>query len=183
MATKTRYSWATSTEAIKNYISDPGALADLKKEYSRLRTIESKRIARLQQSPEFSTLGSAKQKVAPKLEQFRTKTGKFNKSAFANEFAKMQRFLESERSTITGQQSIRSRTISTLQERGYDITNENYADFIQVMETLRSKGLDRVYDSARVINNFLKFKGNKRMTSRDFNKFFGDLGHDLDDVE
>ena len=34
MATKTRYSWATSTEAIKNYISDPGALADLKKEYN-----------------------------------------------------------------------------------------------------------------------------------------------------
>lgn len=183
MATKSKYSWATSTEAIKNYISDPGALADLKKEYSRLRTIESKRIARLQASPEFNTLESAKQKTAPKLQQFYTKSGKFNKSAFANEFAKMQKFIESERSTISGQQSIRSRTINTLQERGYNISNENYADFIQVMETLRSKGLDRVYDSARVINNFLKFKGNKRMTSRDFNKFFGTLGDALDDVD
>lgn len=182
MATTLKYPWGSSTEAIKNYISNPSALEALKKEYSRLRTIEAKRISRLQKS-EFANLDSARQKVATPIKSFYTKTGKFNKSAFANEFAKMQRFLESERSLVTGQKSIRERTLGTLQERGYNITDENYTDFIRVMETLRSKGLDRVYDSARVINNFLEFKGNRKMTTRDFNKFFNNLGNALDDVD
>ena len=95
----------------------------------------------------------------------------------------MQRFLQSERSTVTGQTSIRNRTLNTLQERGYNITAENYADFINMMEMLRSRGLDRIYDSARAINNFLKFRGNKPMSAKKFNEFFSSFGGDLDDVE
>lgn len=182
MAINAKYSWASNTEAIKNVMSDPDMIADLKREYSRLRSIEAKRIGRLKDS-DFAKLESAKQKVAPTLKSFYTKTGKFNKSAFANEYAKMQRFLQSERSTVSGQTSIRNRTLNTLQERGYDITAENYADFIIMMEMLRSRGLDRIYDSARAINNFLKFRGNKPMSAKKFNEFFGSFGGDLDDVE
>lgn len=181
-----KYAFGNNSEAVKNYMTDKSILAEFKKEYTRMRDIERKQIQRLQKS-EFSQLQSAQQKLAPKLEEFYTKSGKFKKSAFANEFAKMQRFLESERRTVTGQRAIRTRTISKLQSRGYEVNTENYVEFVELMEELRRRNLDKLYDSAQVIKTYFDTKGNGRPSPSQMNQFFNDLrsnsGHDLDDVE
>ena len=99
----------------------------------------------------------------------------------------MQRFLESERRTVTGQKAIRTRTINKLQSRGYEINTENYAEFVELMEELRRRNLDKLYDSAQVIKTYFESKGNGRPSPSQMNQFFNDLrsnsGHDLDDVE
>lgn len=181
-----KYAFGGNSEAVKNYMTSKSVMAEFKKEYTRMRDIERKQIQRLQKS-EFSQMQSAQQKLAPKLEEFYTKSGKFKKSAFANEFAKMQRFLESERRTVTGQKAIRTRTISKLQSRGYDVNTENYAEFVALMEELRRRGLDTLYDSAQVIKTYFDSKGNRKITPQGFNSFFEEMrsnsGHDLDDVE
>lgn len=181
-----KYAFGGNSEAVKNYMTSKSVMAEFKKEYTRMRDIERKQLQRLQKS-EFAQLQSAQQKLAPKLEEFYTKSGKFKKSAFANEFAKMQRFLESERRTVTGQKAIRTRTINKLQSRGYDVNTENYAEFVALMEELRRRGLDTLYDSAQVIKTYFASKGNRKATSKGFNDFFNEMqsnsGHNLDDVE
>lgn len=180
------YDFGVNSEAVKNYLTSPDIIAEFKREYTRMRDIERKQIQRLQAS-EFAGMQSAQQKLAPKLEEFYTPTGKFKKSAFANEFAKMQRFLSSERRTVTGQKNIRAKTIENLQKRGYEVTAENYAEFVELMEELRRRNLDSLYDSAQVIKTYFESKGNRRSSPRQMNQFFDDLrnnsGHKLDDVE
>lgn len=183
-----KYAFGGNSEAIKNYLTSNDVLKEFKKEYTRLRDAERKQIERLQASPDFKTMQSAQQKLAPKLKDFYTPKGKFKKSEFANEFAKMQRFLQSERRTLTGQGEIRKKTINKLQSRGYDVTTENYAEFVELMEELRRRGLDELYDSARVIKTYFALKGNKSASPKQMNRFFNKLkknysGHDLDDVE
>lgn len=183
-----KYAFGSNSEAIKNYLTSNDVLKEFKKEYTRLRDAERKQIERLQESPDFKTMQSAQQKLAPKLKDFYTPKGKFKKSEFANEFAKMQRFLQSERRTLTGQGEIRKKTINKLQARGYDVTTENYAEFVELMEELRRRGLDELYDSARVIKTYFALKGNKSASPKQMNRFFNKLkknysGHDLDDVE
>lgn len=182
-----KYAFGGNSEAIKNYLTSDAVLKEFRKEYSRLRDAERKQIERLKASPEFNTMESAKQKLAPKLEKFYTKNGKFKKSEFANEFAKMQRFLASERRTLTGQAEIRQKTISKLQSRNYNVTTENYAEFVALMEELRRRGLDELYDSAQVIKTYFATKANRGASPQGFNEFFaemqGNSGHNLDDVE
>ena len=181
-----KYAFGGNSEAIKNYLTSDAVLKEFKKEYSRLRDAERKQIERLQKS-EFSQLQSAQQKLAPKLENFYGKNGRFKKSEFANEFAKMQRFLSSERRTLTGQGEIRSRTINKLQSRNYNVTTENYMEFVALMEELRRRGLDELYDSAQVIKKYFTSNGNRAISPQGFNEFFEEMrsnsGHDLDDVE
>lgn len=180
------YDFGVNSEAVKNYLTSPDIIAEFKREYTRMRDIERKQIQRLQAS-EFAKMQSAQQKLAPKLEEFYTPTGKFKKSAFANEFAKMQRFLSSERRTVTGQKNIRAKTIENLQKRGYEVNTENYAEFVELMEELRRRGLDELYDSARVIKSYFALKGNKSASPKQMNKFFNTLQKNyagsLDDVE
>lgn len=182
-----KYKFGSNSDAIKNYITSDSIMKEFKKEYTRLRDIERKQLQRLAKSPEFSTMQSAKTKLAPKLKDFYTEKGRFKKAEFANEFAKMQRFLESERRTLTGQSAIKTKTLATLQARKYDVTSENYAEFVALMEELRRRGLDEVYDSDRVITSYFASKGNRRRSSQGFNEFFNSLddsaGHNLDDVE
>lgn len=183
-----KYAFGGNSEAIKNYITSEALLKEFRKEYSRLRDAERKQIERLNASPDFKTMQSAQQKLAPKLEEFYTPKGKFKKSEFANEFAKMQRFLASERRTLTGQGEIRKKTINKLQARGYDVTTENYAEFVELMEELRRRGLDELYDSKRVIKSYFALKGNQSASPAQMNKFFNKLkqnysGNNLDDVE
>ena len=182
-----KYAFGGNSEAIKNYITSNDVLKEFKKEYTRLRDAERKQIERLKASPDFNTMGSAQQKLAPKLEKFYTKNGRFKKSEFANEFAKMQRFLSSERRTLTGQGEIRKRTINKLQSRGYNVNTGNYAEFVSLMEELRRRGLDSLYDSAQVIKTYFSSNGNRAISPQGFNDFFEEMrsnsGHNLDDVE
>lgn len=66
--------------------------------------------------------------------------------------AQVASFLASDRSTVSGIKKIRKKSISTLKEHGYDVTAENYDDFIDFMNSF---GNDFV-PSSQVANFFSK---------------------------
>lgn len=87
-------------------------------------------------------------------------TYKFNKNRFkkldsiksAEELASLlvevKDFLESPRSSVTGQKRIRREAIETLHKRGFSFVNTaNFAQFTQFMQRMRALGLSKLYDS------------------------------------
>ena len=64
-------------------------------------------------------------------------------------------FLASDRSTISGIKKIREKSISKLQEHGYDVTEENYDDFVDFMITF----VDDFVPSEQIANFFSKSSG------------------------
>lgn len=127
--------------------------AEMKREYSRLRDIAQKRIARMGET-EFARSATYEQNVGrfPVLSTFKGEHGRIrNKAAFARSLSQLARFVESPISTTRGQRAIQSQTIQTLQDRGYTFVNKsNYWDFLNYMEEARARKLDRIYDSERI---------------------------------
>ena len=58
---------------------------------------------------------------------------KMNESEINFKIAQLSSFLASDRSTVSGIKKIRKKSIETLQKHGYNITDENYDEFIDFM--------------------------------------------------
>ena len=69
--------------------------------------------------------------------------------------AQVASFLASDQSTVSGIKKIRKKSISTLQDHGYDVNEENYDDFIDFMNMF---GEDFV-PSTQIANFFSKASG------------------------
>ena len=112
----------------------------LRKEYTRLRKIANKRLARLQAS---------KYKDSDLAKEY---SGGFeilaNVADLPREITVLARFVASERSSITGLQRIEKQTISTLHQHGYKFVNtKNVRQFGAFMEEMRQAGLSKLYSS------------------------------------
>ena len=112
----------------------------LRKEYTRLRKIANKRLARLQAS---------KYKDSDLAKEY---SGGFeilaNVADLPRELTVLARFVASERSSITGLQRIEKQTISTLHQHGYKFVNtKNVRQFGAFMEEMRQAGLSKLYSS------------------------------------
>lgn len=114
--------------------------AELRKEYSRMRSIANKRIDRLNAAG------------------LRTPTarGKFPKIAgltngeIERELADVSNFLRNARTTVRGERKFINSEIRILRERGYNFIDEsNIYDFIEFMEKKRQELGDKVYDSGK----------------------------------
>lgn len=81
--------------------------------------------------------------------------------------AQVASFLASDRSTVSGIKKISKKSISTLQERGYDVTEENYDDFIDFMN---SRGDDFV--PSQVIANFFSKATSQGYNAKQINQAF-----------
>ena len=134
--------------------------AELRREYSRLRDIAQKRLGRLGES-EFDRSGTYQHNVGkfPKLSTMtiRGKNGVriSKRQQFARKLAELAHFIQSPASTVSGQREIQEKTIQTLHDRGYTFVNKsNYFDFLDFMEDIRIRKLDRIYDSDRVAQLF-----------------------------
>lgn len=87
--------------------------------------------------------------------------------------AQVASFLASDRSTVSGIKKIRKKSISTLRERGYEVTEENYDDFIDFMNSF---GEDFV-PSTQIANFFSKASGqgyNAKQINQAFKKWTDD---------
>ena len=116
---------------------DEGAL---RKEYTRLRKIANKRLARLQAS---------KYKDSELAKEY---TGGFeilaNVADLPRELTILARFVASEKSSITGLKRIETKTISTLHQHGYTFVNAgNVGQFGAFMEEMRQAGYSKLYSS------------------------------------
>ena len=112
----------------------------LRKEYTRLRKIANKRLARLQAS-EYKDSNLAKEYA-----------GGFALLAdvkdLPRELTQLARFVASERSSVTGLKRIDKQTVETLQEHGYEFVNaKNVRQFGAFMEEMRQAGLSKLYSS------------------------------------
>ena len=140
----------------------------LRKEYTRLRKIANKRLARLQAS-EYKESDLAKEYA-----------GGFALLAdvedLPRELTKLARFVASERSSITGLKRIDKQTIETLQEHGYTFVNtKNVRQFGAFMEEMRQAGLSKLY-SSEFLANWWSEQGRSKLDNvkelkREFEKY------------
>lgn len=113
----------------------------LRKEYTRLRKIANKRLARLQAS-EYKETDLAKEyaggfAILAEVEDL------------PRELTQVARFLASEKSSVTGLKRIDKKTIETLHQHGYAFVNaKNVRQFGAFMEEMRQAGLSKLYSSA-----------------------------------
>ena len=112
----------------------------LRKEYTRLRKIANKRLARLQAS-KYKDTDLAKEYA-----------GGFeilaNVADLPRELTVLARFVASEKSSITGLKKMETKAISTLQQHGYTFVNaKNVGQFGAFMEEMRQAGLSKLYSS------------------------------------
>ena len=117
----------------------------LRKEYTRLRKIANKRLARLQAS---------KYKDSELAKEY---AGGFeilaNVSDLPRELTALARFVASERSSITGLKQIEKKSISTLQQHGYTFVNAgNVGQFGAFMEEMQQAGYSKLYSSEFLAN-------------------------------
>lgn len=117
----------------------------LRKEYTRLRKIANKRLARLQAS-KYKDTELAKEYV-----------GGFailaNVADVPRELTLIARFVASEKSSITGLKRLETKAISTLRQHGYTFVNAgNVGQFGAFMEEMRQAGYGKLYSSEFLAN-------------------------------
>lgn len=106
----------------------------LRKEYSRLRDIAHKRLARMGES-EFKTSTAYQLNVNKykKLKNIRSE------KELISRLSDLSRFVEARSSTVTGQKGIISDRLNTLHENGYNFVNrENLTEFGRFMNYIKA---------------------------------------------
>ena len=131
----------------------------IRAEYSRLRAVAVKRLERLSRSEFKGDMPYQRYKDRfQKLEQMtrKTKSGEvYDYGKIARALADVNQFLSLKSSTIKGAKQVRANIITGMKEHGYDFVSEaNVKDFGDFMQLLRSKLLDRIYDSERAYKVF-----------------------------
>ena len=117
----------------------------LRKEYTRLRKIANKRLARLQAS-KYKDSDLAKEYA-----------GGFeilaNVADLPRELTTLARFVASEKSSITGLKRMEKQSIRTLHQHGYTFVNDdNVGQFDAFMEEMRQAGYSKLYSSEFLAN-------------------------------
>lgn len=131
----------------------------LRKEYTRLRKIANKRLARLQASKYKDT------------ELAKEYAGGFtilaNVADLPRELTYLARFIASEKSSISGLNRIEKKAISTLHQHGYSFVNAgNVGQFGAFMEEMRQAGYSKLY-SSEFLANWWSEKGKSKRDNVD----------------
>jgi hypothetical protein len=158
----------------KEYYTPEGAksLSDrqLRKEYSRLRSIARKRLERFEHGKSREWMDT---------EVYRQNRGKYKplKEMESNRelrylFSDLSRFIMAETSTTTGLEKQRKQAIETFHAHGYEFINEaHYHKFTDFMEYARIANQNRIYDSERVAR-FYEATEKKKMSAIEMQKAF-----------
>lgn len=142
--------------------------AELRKEYSKLRSIVRKRQERLEKS-EFAELSEVKHYgKLPSVAQIK------NKQQLVYALAEAKRFLNQDIS-ITRFKRERKDMVSKLNANGYDfITQQNFTSFVEFMEAMRTIAQNTIVDSeiiAMLYNSVSKGK----ISASKLQKWFADF--------
>lgn len=122
---------------------DIGDVAQVRKEYTRLRDIAQKRLKRMAQT-QFSKTNTYKMNVKHYLKLKEIKTPQ----ELAGRLADLAAFITDPYGTVSGQKAIMKKALVTLHENKYTfVTESNFIEFGQFMEHYRAQHLDEIYDS------------------------------------
>lgn len=136
-----------STQALKS--ATPDDLEFLRSEYSRMRDVAQKRLKRLAKS-DFSQAKALQERPAgfPKLKDIRSQD-------FPYAMNELYRFVAAKGSTVQGQKEIRAKTIATFAEHKVHITEEEYPEFIKILEKMRKQKLNYESGVAKSAADFI----------------------------
>ena len=125
--------------------------ADLRAEYSRLRSIAQKRISRIK-GTEFEQSAIFKENR----HGFLTVKQATAQNVLVDELMSIRRFLLDDTSTLTGARERKAKILGTLNERGYTFVNsQNYWKYTQFMDFADSM-LKGTYYSSDFVNDFFE---------------------------
>lgn len=130
----------TVDEAEKFYREHPDIV---RKQYSDMRHNAQKRLNRLSES-EFS--GS---KAYTSHRSGFKKLKDIDPRDLPKAFSELSKFMEAKASSLSGQRSIRQKTIQKWQEQGLNLNNKNYARTMQIMEEMRNRKI--IYGSDKAV--------------------------------
>lgn len=138
--------WYTPAHLLSGTISEQ----DIKKEYSRLRSIARKRLERFENTEWTDT------------QVYKQNKGRYipvkeisSKYDLAYRLSALARYITADTSSVQGLKTQRRKSLESLHSSGYTFVNKkNFNDFGKFMEDYRSKKLDRMYDSKRVAVTF-----------------------------
>jgi hypothetical protein len=119
---------------------------ELRKEYTRLRSIARKRLERFEGTEWTDTqvykLNAGVYKPLKEIKSDRE---------LRHLFSDVARFVTADTGSVSGLEKQREKGVQTLNERGYDFVNkQNYRQFAEFMEYARVANMNRMYDSKRV---------------------------------
>lgn len=140
---------------------------ELRKEYSRLRSIARKRLERFQGTEWTDT------------QIYRVNAGVFkpldeikSDRELRHLLSGVARFVTSETGSVSGLEKQRKSAVKTLNDRGYDFVNkDNFRQFAEFMEYARVANLNRMYDSKRIAQ-FYEASEKKQLSSEELRKSF-----------
>ena len=124
--------------------------SDLRKEYSRLRSIAQKRLQRM---------GNSRYAVTDTYELNRDKYKKLDEINSSSELRALlhdvQRFLTAKRGSISGLKALDYNFIEKMHQQGFNFVNyNNLSEFYEFLEMYKQKDIDNIYDSGDVIKLF-----------------------------
>lgn len=154
----------TVNQVVKALSSGSTTMKELRKEYSRLRSIAQKRIGRIEKSAIPFTKGA--RPYFSKLINIVTERD------FVREYAELSRFIESPSSTAKGRRERRDKTIDTLQKRGFNVDKSNYMQFLNFIEWFKHSEYSAKYDSNSDIVQEVFDMASVTAGSREWKKLF-----------
>ena len=154
----------TVNQVVKALSSGSVTMKELRKEYSRLRSIAQKRIGRIEKSAIPFTKGARP--------YFSKLTNIVTERDLVREYAELSRFIESPSSTAKGRREQREKTIDTLQKRGFDVDKSNYMQFLNFMEWFKHSEYAAKYDSNSDIVQEVFDMASMKAGSREWKKLF-----------
>lgn len=139
-------SWEYNPQGLQRYDE-----RTLRREYTRLRDIAQKRLARM-----GGTMFSRSETYQQNVGQFEKTRDIKTASQLRQNLTQLARFVMAESSTIQGQKSLMQRGISKWREKGYQWVNEsNWFDFVDFLEYVKSNE-EKVYDLDKAMEQFKK---------------------------
>lgn len=131
-------------------------LSTMRAEYTRMRDVAQKRVARLQKMfPEsvgaqhrYDT-GKTDSKGNPIYKSGFPTLKTLDPRDFPKAFAELAKFVKAKGSTVTGQRQIKEKTIKTWQDQGLNLNQKNYDKTIKILEEMRRRKI--VYGSDKAV--------------------------------
>lgn len=154
----------TVNQVVKMLSSGDVTMKELRKEYSRMRSIAQKRIGRIEKSAIPFTKGA--RPYFSKLSNIVTERD------LVREYAELSRFIESPSTTAKGRREQRDKTIDTLQKRGFDVDKNNYMQFLNFIEWFKHSEYSAKYDSNSDIVQEVFDMASVTAGSREWKKLF-----------
>lgn len=165
--------WERGAYSIESLKSGIHSEAELRAEYSRLRGVLRARAGRIEASEEFTG------RTIPynmRLDRYKSLTeiprGPEGQRALIYGLRELAAAVESPMSSLTGLRGVREKSLETFREHGYTFVNkENYEQFGRFMELARVMGMNRLYDSKRVAEQYRGYKEQKLTETEMLDRF------------